>query len=189
MRSVTPLFCGLLCLLTLPGARAADAPAKSLPAATAGAPHCPRVGDAAPPFGITMDDGSDGVSLREALSHKRPVVIDFFSWHCVPCRKELPALQQLSAELAGKATFVLVHLDGSEAQMKRMLGDLHVTLPAASASMADAESRPEVQKRYCVNNIPLLLILDAKGIVRASIEGGRNDFKQAVRSAVALAGR
>lgn len=54
-----------------------------------GAKAPPKVGDVAPPFELTMIDGSK-LSLDEIRGDV--IVLNFWATWCVPCRKELPML-------------------------------------------------------------------------------------------------
>jgi len=48
----------------------------------------------------------DGTELRLAEYRGTPLVINFFASYCVPCIVEMPALQQVSEELAGRVRFL-----------------------------------------------------------------------------------
>lgn len=54
-----------------------------------GAKAPPKVGDIAPPFELTMIDGS---KLSLADMRGDVIVLNFWATWCVPCRKELPTL-------------------------------------------------------------------------------------------------
>lgn len=59
-----------------------------------GASAAPKVGNAAPPFELTLIDGSK-VSLDQLRGNV--VVLNFWATWCVPCRKELPLLDRYYA--------------------------------------------------------------------------------------------
>jgi thiol-disulfide isomerase/thioredoxin len=131
--------------------------------ARASEPACTvKVGSRAPPFSLSMADGSDGVSLNRALAKGVPVVVGFWAYHCVPCQKELPMLQKLAKELGPKATFLLIHAGPDETKMKQKLAELQITaLPSAS----DDTHRKE--ERYCVTSLPHTFVVDKTGIITA----------------------
>ena len=149
------------------------------PAASA-APQCAVAqGAKAPPFSLSMADGSEGVVLGRALAKGVPVVVIFWAWDCVPCGKELPQIQRIANELGPKASFLLIHDGPDEEKMKKRLAELNVTLPSASD-----DSRMK-EERYCVDSLPRTFVIDKGGIVR-------NIFKQfdepALRDALAKLG-
>jgi thiol-disulfide isomerase/thioredoxin len=123
-----------------------------------------KVGSKAPPFSISMSDGSEGVVLRKALAKGKPVVVAFWAYHCKPCQHELPILQKLSDELGDQVTFLLIHDGPDETLMKAKLTELKITLPSASD---DTRAKEE---RYCVRELPRTFVLDHEGIVRAIFE-------------------
>ncbi len=60
----------------------------------------------------------------------RVVVINFWAEWCGPCKAEMPALQQVSKEYAGKpVTFIGVDSSDVRASASRLLADLKVTYP------------------------------------------------------------
>lgn len=61
------------------------------------------------PTGSTIDEAAFGLDatedfdLEEILSYGLPVIIDFGSDSCIPCKEMAPVLEQLNEELRGKA--------------------------------------------------------------------------------------
>ncbi len=163
------LACALAAVLMLPGkAHAAGNECEKI-----------KVGEKAPPFSLSMADGSEGLVLRKAIERKKPIVLVFWAHHCIPCRKELPTLQRLSVEWGDKVTFMLVHAGQDETLMKSKMAELHVSLPAASD---DTEAKVG---RYCVKELPRTFVLDSKGVIQAILQEANEDT---LRSAVAALG-
>jgi len=128
-------------------------------------PKCEaQVGLKAPPFSISMSDGSEGVVLRKALAKGAPVVVVFWAYDCVPCTRELPMLQRLADELGDKVTFQLIHDGPDETRMAAKLAELKVRLPSASDDTRAKE------QRYCVHELPRTYVLDREGIIRAILD-------------------
>ena len=72
----------------------------------------------------------DGESFPDATA-EGVTLVDFYADWCGPCRMLAPALEQLAADLAGRARVAKVNVDGS----------------------------PELAARFGVSAIPLLVIL------------------------------
>jgi thioredoxin 1 len=58
---------------------------------------------------IVTDENFDEVVLKSQI----PVLVDFFAEWCGPCQGMMPIIDQLSAELSGKALIVKVDVDAS----------------------------------------------------------------------------
>lgn len=140
-------------------------PRETTPEVRAAEPSCPQaeVGAKAPPFSISMSDGTPGVVLREALGKKGPVVVVFWHHLCIPCQTELPMLQRLAEEPGHPATYLLIHSGPDEKRMKEKLQELGITLMSASD---DTKAKAE---RYCVSELPRTFVLDREGVIRASL--------------------
>lgn len=137
------------------------APALAAPAA----PACPDVGAKAPPFALLMSDGREGVSLRKALEKKVPIVLDFWRYDCKPCKEELPFLQKVQKDFEGKVTFLLVHVGPDEQKMADKLKELGISLTSAS------DDTMKKKEKYCANELPLTLLIDANGVIRSKYNG------------------
>src|SRR5215213_5446410 len=96
--------------------------------ACAGEGPAPVVGRRAPDFSLASIDGG---RLSLAGLEGKPVVVNFFATWCLPCKKELPAFQELSSRYAERElTFLLVDMQEDPDDVASFLGELKVTLPA-----------------------------------------------------------
>jgi len=85
---------------------------------------------------------ADDVSYAAVVEQaKLPVLLDLWAPWCGPCRMVSPALEQLAKEHAGRVKLVKIDVDGS----------------------------PEVSRRYSVQSIPTLMILDHGEVVAKQI--------------------
>ena len=87
-------------------------------------------GDPAPAFRLTdVRDESRSVSLDDFRG--RPVVLNFWASWCVPCRKEMPALQEVSEDVQDRIAFVGVNHQDSRRDAVAFLDETGVRFPAA----------------------------------------------------------
>jgi thiol-disulfide isomerase/thioredoxin len=127
-------------------------------------------GAPAPEFDLPLLDGGR-VRLAEQRGHV--VLLDFWATWCGPCRVELPAI----AELRRRETDVRVlaiNTEGEHARddVRAFLAQNHLDLPVAL-------DEGEVAGRYHVDNIPEVVIVDARGAVAAVLRGYHNESELA----------
>jgi cytochrome c biogenesis protein CcmG/thiol:disulfide interchange protein DsbE len=86
-------------------------------------------GDRAPAFRLSdVRDASGSVSLQDFEG--RPVVLNFWASWCVPCRKEMPALQEVSEEVQDRIAFVGINHQDSRGDALKFLDETGVRFPA-----------------------------------------------------------
>jgi peroxiredoxin len=57
----------------------------------------------------------------------KPIVVNFFGSWCVPCRKEMPALQSVFEDLGGRVAFVGLAISDSEKSAQAFVDEYEVT--------------------------------------------------------------
>lgn len=84
-------------------------------------------GDPAPAWGARTLAG-DSVDVATA---DRPLLVNIWATWCVPCREEMPALQQLHEELSDEVRIVAVTIDGAgaSAAVRQFLDEYGITFP------------------------------------------------------------
>lgn len=122
-------------------------------------------GDAAPALDLPIAAGEgarEGDRVSLAGLRGRVVVLDFWASWCQPCRRSIPILNDLEAELAGQpVTFLGVNV---EQLGPRRLQQVHTDLGAQFPTVQDLTG--EVKARYGVSVLPTLVVLDGEGVVR-----------------------
>ena len=141
-----------------------------------------KVGDRAHDFSLPALDGS---SVKLSDLKGKVVLVDFWASWCVPCRKELPALDVLQRHYAdaGKAVVILaVNVDKERANAEKLLAAVKV---GAIRILLDPEGK--VAGAYDVPTMPSSFIIDDKGLVRNVHAGfSSGDEKQFAREIEAL---
>ena len=129
----------------------------------------------------------DIVGLRKALTpSSKPLLVNFWSTWCDPCREEFPDLVKLDAEYKGKIDFITISLDElSEINrdVPKFLTEMKAEMPAYLLKAQDDDAAIAVVSKEWFGALPLTILYDPSGkqiyyrqgkvkldIVRAEIE-------------------
>jgi cytochrome c biogenesis protein CcmG/thiol:disulfide interchange protein DsbE len=166
------LVAGLLIFVGLPGqwlgARAAPAAtsgplATSAPAPVAGAP--------APDF--TLSDLA-GRPVKLSALKGQVVLINFWATWCIPCKQEMPAIQQAYQARTGKGFTVLaVNLNEPAGDVQAYIDNLKLSFPV----LLDAGD--VVNTLYRVRGYPTSFFVDRAGVVAVEHVGMMTDSQLA----------
>jgi thiol-disulfide isomerase/thioredoxin len=125
--------------------------------------HAEPIPAATAPF--TAEDGSE-MMLSEY--HGKYVLLNLWATWCAPCRKEMPMLSELQAELGGDAFEVVTIATGRNAPpaMKKFFEEIGVNnLPL------HRDSKQKVAREMGVFGLPVTIILDPDGNEIARMTG------------------
>lgn len=120
-------------------------------------------GKLAPDFQLRSRDGQS-VSLSDFRG--KPVLINFWTTWCPPCRAEMPYLQEIYDDWSGRGLVVLtVNVGESPSKVREFMQAYNLSLPM----LLDTEGAT-VQK-YTISAIPITFFIDKDGIIQAKIIG------------------
>lgn len=107
------------------------------------------------------------VSLAHVKGKRGTLVIFWASW-CGPCRDEIPAMKKIYAEYKSKGiNLVSISIDHDRKAWKKAVALEKMPWPNLSNLPGDDN---EILKKYNINGIPAIFLLDAKNTVIMSNE-------------------
>ena len=107
--------------------------------------------------------GTDVLTKQHVLLSElkgQVVYLNFWATWCIPCKEEMPALNTLSKELAGKVRFLAFDADENEGQalMAQYGRDLGLSLPLVW-------DEGKASRTYLVTGLPMSLVIDRNGTI------------------------
>jgi cytochrome c biogenesis protein CcmG, thiol:disulfide interchange protein DsbE len=120
------------------------------------------VGAAAPYFNLPIYGGAGNGSLNLLALRGHPVVINFWSESCPPCRLEVPLLEQAYSQFGANGEFTLIGINQADPKddIRTFGTQFRLTYPL----LFDESNR--VNETYGVTAIPTTYFIDSSGIVR-----------------------
>jgi len=118
----------------------------------------PTVGTAAPDFTLPLLDGS---SQRLSDLQGNPVIINFWATWCIPCKEEMPLLEKVSKQYAGKLLVFGVNVGEGKELVTPFIEEVGVTFPIL------LDETQQVADLYFVRNFPITFFIDDSGMIRA----------------------
>lgn len=151
----------------------------ALPAWAAEPPPLRRPWPAAKPLPALELPGLDGPGWRSADSKAQATLLNFWASWCEPCRSEMPSLQRLAAEHAGRLAVVAVNFREPEAAIRRYLAASPLALPI----VRDADGA--AAKALGLGIFPSTLAIRRDGRVAFTLVGAADWQAEPVRGWVA----
>ncbi len=110
----------------------------------------------------------DGTPASLADFKGKPTVVNLWATWCQPCLKEMPSLERLKAEVAGKLTVAAVSEDETGAKVvKPFVADKGLEkLPVY------LDPKGALAHAFKVRGLPTSIVLNAAGQVVGRVEGG-----------------
>lgn len=106
--------------------------------------------------------GLDGVPVAVGEDGARVRVVDVWASWCEPCRKQLPALDRLAREYAGRGVRVYgVSFDADRRELEEFLRETPVSFPV----LWDAGGE-RLTEHLAIRRLPTTLVIDGDGVVR-----------------------
>jgi thiol-disulfide isomerase/thioredoxin len=139
-----------------------------------------RVGQPAPTFsGATLA----GPPLALTDLRGKVVMLDFWATWCAPCLAEMPALRRLQESRGPRGLAVVgINIEGQGA--RRAVADV---VQDAGLTFPTVMDEGEIQRRYRVEGVPFVVVIDRVGIVRRIFPGATTaaELERAVDQALA----
>ena len=137
------------------------------------------VGAEAPEFRVTDLGTGDSVSLRDRYKGKVTLVNIWATW-CVPCRAEMPSMEQLYTALAPRGfAIAAVSIDeGSPDEVRGFARELGLTFDI----LHDRTTR--IQQTYQTTGVPESFLLNRDGVIVKRVIGAHDWNSPANRTLV-----
>ncbi|MDH5696082.1 MAG: TlpA family protein disulfide reductase [Dehalococcoidia bacterium] len=118
----------------------------------------PKIGEPAPDFQFQSSAGQ-ATSLSDLKG--KPVLINFWQIRCLPCRVEMPYIQQVYNEWQEKGLILLaINIKESPSQIEQFMQSQELSLPV----LLDSEG--SIAERYGIRAIPATFLIDRDGIIQ-----------------------
>ena len=136
---------------------------------------------------------ADGAATTIGESSGRVTLVNLWATWCAPCRKEMPALDRLQAELGGATFAVLpINIDIGEAGKPRAFLESIKTENLALNTDPDMASFEAMKKRGLALGLPVTALIDPQacliGHLNGPAEWDSDDAKALIKAAIAAAG-
>ena len=118
---------------------------------------------------LTMPIGKNGANVQLSDLKGHVVLLDFWATWCGPCRMSIPELQHLHEKYKDQGLVVIGLSADNDSTRKEVPGtkrELGMTYATAFT-----DDIPDVRSKYEFSSLPMLFVIDRKGVVRNRING------------------
>ena len=110
----------------------------------------------------------DGGTVDLAADRDTPLVVNLWATWCAPCRRELPAFDQVSRATAGEVTIIGVNQGDDLDAAASMIDELGIGFPQA------LDSSSELSRALAVTSMPSTIFVSSSGEVVETHAGELN---------------
>mgnify|MGYP001823856675 CR=1 FL=1 len=110
----------------------------------------------------------DGGTIDLAAERDTPLVLNLWATWCAPCRRELPAFDQVSSATAGDVTIIGVNQGDDLDAAGAMIDELGIDFPQA------VDSSSELSRELAITSMPSTVFVSASGEVVETHAGELN---------------
>jgi thiol-disulfide isomerase/thioredoxin len=140
-------------------------------------PGAALVGKPAPDFSVTGVDGGT-LSLKEALSGKKVLLVNFWFLGCGPCRQEMPHLQALYEKHRESLGLVSINFGDKAADIAKYAKQQKLSLPFAVGKDAAGQDSPVFAALH-VSSYPTNFVIAPDGkVLWRGIGFGASDLRE-----------
>ncbi|MFC0297224.1 TlpA family protein disulfide reductase [Geobacillus jurassicus] len=124
----------------------------------------PEVGQTAPDLTLPVLGGQ---SVKLSVLRGKPVVLNFWTSWCPPCKKEMPELAEFYERHGREVALLAVHLTTQDTldNAERFAKANKLAFPIG------LDVRGEALRQYRIQTIPTTYIIDPNGVIRRKIVG------------------
>ena len=120
--------------------------------------------ESAPDFSVALFDGN---SFQLGTYRGKSVLINFFASWCVPCREEIPTLNQVYREYRQReVAFIGIAVNDTEDKAKQFVVEFDVSFPTG------VDKTGEISDAFGLYGVPTTLFIDKEGIISYLHSGG-----------------